>query len=400
MLIGIVAGETSGDILGAGLIRALRERFPTARFEGVGGPCMLECGFHSITPMERLSVMGFVEPLGRLPELLRLKSDLVKRFGAERPAVFIGIDSPGFNLRLEQSLHDAGISTVHYVSPSVWAWGEKRIHKIAKAVDLMLPLFPFEAAIYQQHNIPVHCVGHPMADRIDPDEDQQQVRVQARQQLALSAPEIVCLMPGSRRDEVARLAPVFLKAAIACLQQRPDLHFVIPCANASRLTQVQELITQFLQQHNNSKTLSTAFTVLDGQSHEAMRAADMVLLASGTATLEAMLLKRPMIVAYKLSAMTWWLASRLVKVPYISLPNLLAGEELVPEFLQHAVTEEALSQELLAWLDDSAKQSALHNTFTRIHRSIRLDANAEAAAAIADLISRRNSAGVSNTETR
>lgn len=391
MLIGIVAGEASGDILGAGLIRALREKFPSARFEGVGGPRMLECGFHSITPMERLSVMGFVEPLGRLPELLRLKSDLLKRFSAEKPAVFIGIDSPGFNLRLEQSLHDAGITTVHYVSPSVWAWGEKRIHKIAKAVDLMLALFPFESAIYQQHHIPVHCVGHPMADGIDPDEDQQQVRAQARLQLALPDNTIVCLMPGSRRDEVARLAPVFLQTAIECLHVRPQLHFVIPCANAARLLQVQGLLAQCLQQHSNGDTLKQAFTVLDGQSHDAMRAADMVLLASGTATLEAMLLKRPMIVAYKLSAMTWWLASRLVKVPYISLPNLLAGEKLVPEFLQHDVTEATLSRELLLWLDDDSRQAALHATFTRIHRSIRLDANAQAAAAIAELI--RSDAG-------
>lgn len=389
MLIGIVAGEASGDILGAGLIRALRERFPTARFEGVGGPRMLECGFHSITAMERLSVMGFVEPLGRLPELLRLKSDLIKRFSDEKPAVFIGIDSPGFNLRLEQSLHDAGITTVHYVSPSVWAWGEKRIHKIARAVDLMLALFPFESAIYQQHNIPVHCVGHPMADRIDPDEDQQRVRQHARQQLQLPMSDVVCLMPGSRRDEVARLAPVFLKTALKCLQQRPHLHFVIPCANASRLAQVQGLLHDFLQHHRDRDLVQKAFTVLDGRSHEAMRAADLVLLASGTATLEAMLLKRPMIVAYKLSAMTWWLASRLVKVPYVSLPNLLAGELLVPEYLQHAVTEEALSRELLAWLDDSARQAALHSTFTRIHRSIRLDANAEAANAISALINRR-----------
>lgn len=391
MLIGIVAGETSGDILGAGLIRALRQRFPTARFEGVGGPRMLECGFHSITPMERLAVMGFVEPLGRLPELLRLKSDLVKRFRAEKPAVFIGIDSPGFNLRLEQSLHDAGITTVHYVSPSVWAWGEKRVYKIARAVDLMLALFPFESAIYRQHNIPVHCVGHPMADRIDPDENQQRVRQRAREQLSLPESDIVCLMPGSRRDEVTRLAPVFLKAAFRCLQARPGLHFVIPCANASRFLQVQALLQDFLQLHHNNMMIRDSFTLLDGQSHEAMRASNMVLLASGTATLEAMLLKRPMIVAYKLSAMTWWLASHLVKVPYVSLPNLLAQKKLVPEFLQHDVTEESLSRELLLWLDDSARQSALHDTFTQIHRSIRLDANAEAAVAISELIKRKGS---------
>lgn len=389
MLIGIVAGETSGDILGAGLIRALRAKFPAARFEGVGGPRMLECGFNSITPMERLSVMGFVEPLGRLPELLRLKRDLVNRYMTEKPAVFIGIDSPGFNLRLEQSLHDAGIATVHYVSPSVWAWGEKRIHKIARAVDLMLALFPFESAIYQQHNIPVHCVGHPMADRIDPDDDQVLVRDRARQQLGLPDTEIVCLMPGSRRDEVSRLAPVFFNTAIECLRHKPDLRFVIPCANPARLLQVESALQRILLQHGSAAHIRNTFTVLDGQSHEAMCAADVVLLASGTATLEAMLLKRPMVVAYKLSAMTWWLASRLLKVPYVSLPNLLAGTELVPELLQHDVNVASLSRELLLWLDDSARQQTLQATFTQIHRSIRLDANTQAAAAIAALIHQR-----------
>jgi len=389
MLIGIVAGETSGDILGAGLIKALRQRYPQARFVGVGGPQMLACGFHSITPMERLSVMGFVEPLGRLPELLRLKRDLVTLFTNEKPAVFIGIDSPGFNLRLEQPLHDLGIPVVHYVSPSVWAWGQKRIFKIKTAVDLMLTLFPFETGIYQKHQIAVHCVGHPMADRIDPDADQQQVRAEARK--ALSLPEdlarpVVCLMPGSRRDEVARLAPEFLQAALRCLQQRPELLFVIPCANALRLQQVQALLDEFLVQHSNAAELRAAFKVTDGQSHDAMRAADVVLQASGTATLEAMLLKRPMVVAYKLSPLTWMLASRLVKVPYVSLPNLLAGEELVPEFLQHAVTLEALSSAVMHWLDNEAARQQLVERFDNIHRSIRLDADAEAAAAIARLI--------------
>lgn len=392
MLIGIVAGETSGDILGAGLIRALRERYPHARFAGVGGPQMLACGFDTITPMERLSVMGFVEPLGRLPELLRLKRDLVNLFATEKPAVFIGIDSPGFNLRLEQSLHDLGIPVVHYVSPSVWAWGQKRIHKIARAVDLMLTLFPFESAIYQQHQIPVHCVGHPMADRIDPDEDQQQVRVQARQSLGLSTlpadSTLVCLMPGSRRDEVARLAPVFLQAARLCLQQRPDLRFLIPCANALRLQQVQTLLDEFLAQQRDAQALRPAFYVFDGQSHEAMRAADVVLQASGTATLEAMLLKRPMVVAYRLSALTWMLASRLVKVPSVSLPNLLAGEALVPEFLQDAATPQALSAALLRWLADAPAREQLMARFDGIHRRIRLNANAEAASAIAGLIER------------
>ncbi|MDP3517262.1 MAG: lipid-A-disaccharide synthase [Pseudohongiella sp.] len=391
MLIAMVAGETSGDILGAGLIRALRQRYPEARFVGVGGPRMLDCGFETITPMERLSVMGFIEPLGRLPELLRLKRDLITRFSEETPAVFIGIDSPGFNLRLAQSLHDLGIKTVHYVSPSVWAWGQKRIFKIAKAVDLMLTLFPFETDIYRQHGIAVHCVGHPMADRVDPDENQQQARQQAQQLLGLNpegTQQIVSLMPGSRHDELARLAPVFLKTALICLQTRPDLHFVLPCANQARLEQLNRLLDETLAENPAHARWRTSFTVLDGQSYEAMRAADMVLLASGTATLEAMLLKRPMIVCYKLSAMTWWLASRLVKVPNIALPNLLAGQRLVPEYLQHAVTESTLSTELLAWLSDPVRRDALYDDFTRIHRSIRLDADQQAASAVSTLISK------------
>jgi len=397
MLIAMVAGETSGDILGAGLMRALRQRYPQARFVGVGGPAMLACGFESITPMERLSVMGFIEPLGRLPELLRLKADLINRFTYEKPAVFIGIDSPGFNLRVAQSLHDIGIKTVHYVSPSVWAWGQKRIFKIAKAVDLMLTLFPFETDIYQQHGIAVHCVGHPMADRVDPDENQQQARLQAQQTLGLNASgtqQIVCLMPGSRQDEIARLAPVFLQTALICLQSRPDLHFVIPCANKARLAQVNQLLEHYLPSiaanGQPAQSLRQHLSVLAGQSYEAMRAADMVLLASGTATLEAMLLKRPMIVCYKLSAMTWWLASRLVKIPNIALPNLLAGRRLVPEYLQHAVTAPALSTELLGWLADPLKRHALHDDFTRIHHGIRLDADQQAANAVHDFINRTN----------
>lgn len=393
MLIAMVAGEPSGDILGAGLIRALRQRYPEAQFVGVGGPAMLACGFDSITPMERLSVMGFIEPLGRLPELLRLKADLIKRFTNEKPAVFIGIDSPGFNLRLAQSLHDLGIKTVHYVSPSVWAWGQKRIFKIAKAIDLMLTLFPFETDIYQQHGIAVHCVGHPMADRVDPDELQHQARLQAQQVLGLNpsgAQQLVCLMPGSRHDEVARLAPVFLQTALICLQGRPDLHFVIPCANKTRLAQVSQLLQHTLSIASGSalttQSLHQHFSVLDGQSFEAMRAADMVLLASGTATLEAMLLKRPMIVCYKLSTMTWWLASRLVKIPNIALPNLLAGRRLVPEYLQQAVSAPALSTELLGWLADPVRRHALLDDFTRIHRSIRLNADQQAAAAVSALI--------------
>ena len=384
MLIGMVAGETSGDMLGAGLMQAIRQRYPQARFAGVGGPLMLAQGFESITPMERLSVMGFVEPLGRLPELLRLKRDLVKLLVTERAAVFIGIDSPGFNLRLEQNLHDAGIKTVHYVSPSVWAWGKGRIKKIARAVDLMLALFPFESDIYQQHGIPVHCVGHSLADTIAPGQDQTLIRQQSRAalQLPASAP-VLCLMPGSRKDEVQRLAPVFIAAALVCLQHKPALRFVIPCASESRREQIDVILTQAVLQ---TPAARDAFTVIDGRSHEAMQASDLVLLASGTATLEALLLKRPMVVCYRLSALTWALARRLVKVPFISLPNLLAGRELVPELLQDDVTAPIVSAEVLAWLDDRARQESLYEAFESIHQSIRLDADQQAAKAVCQLI--------------
>tara|TARA_R100001015_G_C4590812_1_gene146313 strand:+ start:1 stop:1026 length:1026 start_codon:yes stop_codon:yes gene_type:complete len=333
--------------------------------------------------MERLSVMGFVEPLGRLPELLRLKRDLVRLFVDERAAVFIGIDSPGFNLRLEQNLHDAGIRTVHYVSPSVWAWGRGRLKKIARAVDLMLALFPFESEIYQQHGMAVHCVGHSLADRIAPGQDQTVIRQQARASLQLPASTpVLCLMPGSRKDEVQRLAPVFIAAALLCLEKKPDLCFVIPCANERRREQIDGMLAQALL----PPAIRDAFIVTDGRSHEAMQASDLVLLASGTATLEALLLKRPMVVCYRLSALTWALARRLVKIPFISLPNLLAGRELVPELLQDQVTAPVVSAEVLAWLDDPERQESLYDAFEAIHQSIRLDADQQAAAAVSQLL--------------
>jgi lipid-A-disaccharide synthase len=345
--------------------------------------------------MERLSVMGFIEPLGRLPELLRLKRDLVDLYVREQPTVFIGIDSPGFNLRLEQSLRDAGIPTVHYVSPSVWAWAEGRIRKIAKAVDLMLTLFPFETAIYEKNNISVRCVGHFLADLIEPDGDQAVLRIAAQSALGLvnvdnagAQQPLVCLMPGSRRDEVMRLAPVFIETALTCLAQRPAMRFIIPCANSARREQIALIVAQMAIGHPEA---AKAFELIDGQSHLAMQAADLVMLASGTATLEAMLLKRPMIVCYKLSAFTWALASRLVKVPYVSLPNLLAGRELVPEFLQGEVNATALSREMFTWLDDSARQQSLYKVFDQIHRDIRRDASRQAAETIAAFIEERQS---------
>ncbi len=382
MRIAMIAGETSGDILGAGLMQAILRICPDARFEGIGGPRMLALGFHSFVPMERLSVMGFIEPLGRLPELLRIKKNLETHFIASPPDVFVGIDSPGFNLRIEKVLHDSGIRTVHYVSPSVWAWGQKRIHKIAQAVDLVLALFPFETAIYDRHNVPVRFIGHPLADtieiRTDDDARQQQMRVE----LGLSgAGNVIALMPGSRRDEIRRLGSVFFATAQRCLERDPKLRFVIPCANAERRAQVE----QMLGEDESARQVRQSFLVLDGHSHEAMLAADVVLLASGTATLEAMLLKRPMVVCYKLAPLTYALASRMLKVPYVALPNLLAGERLVPEFLQDQVTVENLQRELFALLADVERRQLLAQRFGAIHLDIRRDASAEAARAVLEV---------------
>lgn len=382
MRIAMIAGETSGDILGAGLMQAILRICPDARFEGIGGPRMLALGFHSFVPMERLSVMGFIEPLGRLPELLRIKKNLATHFIASPPDVFVGIDSPGFNLRIEKVLHDSGIRTVHYVSPSVWAWGQKRIHKIAQAVDLVLALFPFETAIYDRHNVPVRFIGHPLADtieiRTDDDARQQQMRVE----LGLSgAGNVIALMPGSRRDEIRRLGSVFFATAQRCLERDPKLRFVIPCANAERRAQVE----QMLGEDEIARQVRQSFLVLDGHSHEAMLAADVVLLASGTATLEAMLLKRPMVVCYKLAPLTYALASRMLKVPYVALPNLLAGERLVPEFLQDQVTVENLQRELFALLGDLERRQLLAQRFGAIHLDIRRDASAEAARAVLEV---------------
>lgn len=378
----MIAGETSGDMLGVALMQAIRRRCPQAQFEGIGGPRMLAEGFHSFFPMERLSVMGFIEPLGRLPELLHIKKSLVRHFQNSPPDVFIGIDSPGFNLRIEQQLHDLGIRTVHYVSPSVWAWGQKRIHKIARAVDLVLALFPFETAIYEQHRVPVRFVGHPLADTIALDAAEAPQRQRARQALGLQeSGRVIALLPGSRRDEISRLGAVFIATALRCLAQDQTLRFVIPCANAERQTQVLALL--------QAQGAGDQFLVFEGNSHQAMQAADLVLLASGTATLEAMLLRRPMVVCYRLAPLTWMLASRMLKVPYVALPNLLAAERLVPELLQDDVTAEKIAAALQDWLDNPARQAAVVARFAQIHHTIRRDASSQAADAIVSLVQGR-----------
>lgn len=369
--IALVAGEASGDILGSGLMRAIKVRHPDAEFIGVGGPLMEAEGMKSSFPMERLSVIGLVEVLGRLRELLARRKLLVQTLIDARPDVFIGIDAPDFTLNIELQLRRAGIKTVHYVSPSVWAWRQKRVLKIREGCDLMLTLLPFEARFYEEQGVPVRFVGHPLADTIPLEAD----RDAARAALGLGAGPVVALMPGSRGGEVGRLGALFFDTAERLLAQKPDLRFVLPCASPQRRAQIEQLL----------EGRNLPVTLLDGQSHLALAACDAVLIASGTATLEALLYKRPMVVAYKLAPVTFWILKRMVKSPYVSLPNLLAQRMLVPELLQDAATPDALAQALLPLIDGGLGQTA---GFDEIHRTLRRDASNQAAEAVLDLIGR------------
>jgi len=371
----IVAGEASGDILGAGLIRSLRLRYPNARFVGIGGDEMIAEGFHSLVPMERLSVMGLVEVLGRIRELFDIRARLMNYLLATPPDVVIGIDSPDFTLGIERRCRDAGIPTAHYVSPSVWAWRQKRIFTIAKSVNLMLTLFPFEARFYEEHGVPVAFVGHPLADRIPMMPD----TAGARQSLGLleDAP-VLAILPGSRGGEVERLGTLFLEAARWIQGRRPDLQLVIPCVNRDREKQVRALV--------DALDVKLAVTIVRGRSREVMASSDVVLLASGTATLEAMLLKKPMVVGYRLSRVSYALVSRLVKVPYVALPNLLAKEQLVPELLQDDASPESLGEAVLERLENESERARLTAAFSQLHEQLRQGADEQSAAAISALI--------------
>ena len=367
--IALVAGEASGDILGAGLMRALKAQHPAVEFIGVGGPLMQAEGLTSYFPMERLSVMGLVEVLGRLRELLARRKLLIKTLIEEKPDVFIGIDAPDFTLNIELKLRQAGIKTVHYVSPSVWAWRQKRVLKIREGCDLMLTLLPFEARFYEEKGVPVRFVGHTLADAIPLQAD----RAAARAELGLPDGPLVALMPGSRGGEVGRLGALFFDAAERLQAQKPGIRFVLPCASPQRRAQIETLL----------EGRNLPLTLLDGQSHLALAACDAVLIASGTATLEALLYKRPMVVAYRLAPLTFWILKRMVKSPYISLPNLLAQRLLVPELLQDDATPEALAQTLLPLIDGGEEQT---RGFDDIHRTLRRDASNQAADAVLTLI--------------
>lgn len=375
LCIALVAGEASGDTLGAGLIRALKQLHPDAEFIGIGGPRMQAEGLVSQVPMERLSVMGLVEVLGRLRELLRIRRELVDFLKQRRPDVFIGIDAPDFTLGVEQRLRDAGIATVHYVSPSVWAWREKRVLGIRQSTDLMLTLFPFEEEVYRKHGVAVRCVGHTLADRIPLQPDRQA----ARQTLGLpeDAP-VVALMPGSRNGELRKLGLLFLQTAAWCLERNPQLRFILPCANPERRQQMEAILAD--------SGLQLPLTLLDGQGHEALAACDAVLIASGTATLEAMLFKRPMVVAYRMASLTFRILKRLVKVGHVALPNLLAGREVAPEFLQDAATPPALGQALLDRLGPTPEREQAEAVFLQLHQLLRRDADHAAAEAVLQLL--------------
>lgn len=377
MRIGVLAGEASGDLLGSRVLAALRARFPGLVVEGIGGPLMEAQGLRSMFPMERLSVMGLVEPLKRLPELLRIRREVYRHFAANPPDVFLGIDSPDFNLRLERRLRERGISTAHLVSPSVWAWRRGRIHSIKHAVDLMLCLFPFETGIYDQNGVPALFVGHPLADEVALQTD----RALARQALGLDpAATVLALLPGSRAAEVRLLAPLFLQAARLLRQFDPALVLALPAASAARRTELEQLLVAY-------RDLDV--TLVQGCSREVMAACDGALLASGTATLEAALLKRPMVVAYRMGVLSWLLLRALVKTPFAALPNILAGRAVVPELLQQAATPAAMAAALRPLLAGEPAAARQLEAFESLHRELRQGFGERAAEALSTLVAGR-----------
>ncbi|WP_312663650.1 lipid-A-disaccharide synthase [Pantoea sp. CTOTU49201] len=375
LTIALVAGETSGDILGAGLIRALKARHPDARFVGVAGPLMQAEGCEAWYEMEELAVMGIVEVLGRLRRLLKIRRDLTQRFTELKPDVFVGIDAPDFNITLEGSLKRAGIRTIHYVSPSVWAWRQKRVFKIGRNTNLVLAFLPFEKAFYDRFNVPCRFIGHTMADAMPLQPD----KLAARRELGI-AEEAICLglLPGSRGAEVEMLSADFLRAAQLLRQRYPTLEIVVPLVNAKRREQFEQIKAQVAPE--------LPMHLLDGKGRQAMLASDAAILASGTAALECMLAKCPMVVGYRMKPSTFWLAKRLVKTPYVSLPNLLAGRELVKELLQDECQPEALAAALEPLLHAGPERDALLKTFTKLHQQIRWNADEQAADAVLEII--------------
>ncbi|GAB1232861.1 lipid-A-disaccharide synthase [Ferrigenium sp. UT4] len=370
--IAIVAGEASGDLLGSMLIAAIRQTKPGVRFIGIGGPKMQAAGMEILFPLEKLAVNGYLEVLRHYRELLGIRRSLRDRFLAERPDLFIGVDAPDFNLDLELVLKQHGIPTVHYVSPSIWAWRAERIHKIKRAVSHLLALFPFESPLYEKAGVPVTYVGHPLADLLP----EQTRRGEMREQMRIRAGmRVFALLPGSRQSEVHRLAATYIETAKLILREIPEVQFLVPLAS-------RETRNIFERELWRQEAWDLPLTLLFGHAHDAMIAADGVLVASGTATLEAALLKRPMVITYKMSPFTYWLARRKQYLPFVGLPNILAGRFVVPEILQDDATPENLAQALLNMVNNKQAVVQLEQRFGEMQRTLRRDAAHKAAQAI------------------
>jgi lipid-A-disaccharide synthase len=374
MNFGMVAGEASGDLLAGLLLGGLKARWPQLKAQGIGGPQMAAHGFQAWWPHHKLAVHGYAEALRHYREISGIRKQLARRLLAERPDVFVGVDAPDFNLGLEARLKAAGIKTVHFVCPSIWAWRGGRAKKIARSADLVLCLFPFEPELLQRHGVRAAYVGHPLADAIPLRPPREAAR--AALNLADDA-RVVALLPGSRRGEITHIAPAFLAAAKLLHQRRPALRFVLPVVPA-----VAPLLRPLLAQH----ALDVPIQVVEGRSHEALAACDVTLIASGTATLEAALFKRPMVIAYKLAPLSWHIMKRMNYQPWVGLPNILSRDFVVPELLQHAATPEALADATLSWLDDADRCDALQRRFIELHQTLRCGTAERATEAISRLL--------------
>jgi lipid-A-disaccharide synthase len=374
--VALMAGEASGDLLGSHLLAALRQRIPRLEAFGIGGPRMQSLGMQSWYPMEWFAVRGYVEVIKSLPKLLRVRREFKRRLLADPPDLFIGIDAPDFNLDLEMALRAGGVTTVQYVSPAIWGWRGERIHKIKRAVSKVLALFPFEPAIYERAGVPVAYVGHPLADEFPEYPD----RNAAREQMRISPKQtVVAILPGSRQSEVREMGELFVATVRLVAEQIPNVHFLVPLASRETRNIFEEAI--YRQQAE-----SLPITILFGHAHMAMTAADAVLVASGTATLEAALLKRPMVISYKMPRLSAWIMRRKAHLPYAGLPNILAGEFVVPELLQEDATAENLAQALYNQLQDKEVRKRLESRFLAIHRSLRQDTARLAVEAILPLL--------------